>query len=108
MTPQQALLATRRAVQSVGQQIQIRRAGVTPDATTWARPTGRPSVQMVGGIQQTVTRLIVLVDSLAGLLPLTTNDSAILDGKTLAISDVDDVTRRIAGTLIALELDVVG
>lgn len=108
MTPQAALASTRRAVQSVGEEIQIRRDGVSPDVTTWARPIGKPSVAMVGEIQQKVTRLIVLVDTLATLLPITTNDSAIVAGKIMAIAEVDDRTRRIGGTLIAIEMDVVG
>jgi hypothetical protein len=42
------------------------------------------------------------------LLPITTNDKIVIRGKELAIKAVDDNTRRIGTTLIALTLQVGG
>jgi hypothetical protein len=90
-----------------GETVFIHRDGIA-DTPALARPFGQPSVRMVGEIQQKVRRLVVLVDDvLSPLLPLTSNDFLVMRGKTLAIEDVDDDTRRINGILIGLELTVV-
>ena len=46
--------------------------------------------------------------ALADLLPLTTADKLVVRGRECAIKAVDGDTRRIGGTLIALELQVAG
>jgi hypothetical protein len=53
-------------------------------------------------------RVIALVDTLSSILPVTISDKCVVRGKELAIKAVDDNTRRIGGTLIALELQVGG
>jgi hypothetical protein len=64
--------------------------------------------EIVGSVVQGDRRVIALVDALGALLPLTTADKLVIRGREVAIKAVDDNTRRVAGTLIALELQVQG
>ena len=52
--------------------------------------------------------MIALVDTLSAILPLTNDDKLVIRGAEVAILAVDDETRRIHGTLIALEIQVRG
>ena len=124
MTPAAALDMHRRFLLKVGEDIVIRRyTGTgTPrpkvEATIRARVMGYEPKELVGSIVQGDRKIIALVDpsaavpagmvALSALLPLTTNDKAVVRGKELAIKAVDDNTRRIAGTLIALEIQAAG
>jgi len=97
-----------------GEDVIIRRyAGSAPsrraaDVTTRARVMGYAPQQIIGSVIQGDVRVIALVDTLSGLLPLTTNDKVVIRGVEKAIRAVDDNTRRVAGTLIALEIQVRG
>lgn len=108
------MAATRRAINLTGEDIAIRRftGSGTPrphlDTTTRARVVGYAPHELVGTIVQGDRKVIALVDTLTDVLPVTTNDKAVIRGKEVAIKAVDDNTRRIAGTLIALELQVGG
>lgn len=104
---------------AVGEDIVIRRysgpAGPDrpyTDTVARARVTGYQPRDLVGGIVQGDRRVIVLVDTLGALLPIVpgrdSDDRAVVRGKELTILAVDDSTRRIGGTLIALELQVRG
>jgi hypothetical protein len=54
-------------------------------------------------------KIIALVDTLSAILPVTVADRVILDdAKELAILDAGDRKRRIAGVLIALEMECEG
>ncbi|WP_249225651.1 hypothetical protein [Tardiphaga alba] len=114
MTPAAALDMHRRFIQEVGEDILIRRYTGTgsprpkTDTATRARVMGYEPKELVGSIVQGDRKIIALVDDLAGILPITTNDKAVVRGKELAIKAVDDSTRRIAGTLIALEIQAGG
>jgi hypothetical protein len=114
MTPQQALTATRRALNLVGEDIAIRRftGSGSPrphtDTTTRARVIGGNAPDLVGQITQATSKVIALVDNLSSILPLTTNDKAVIRGKEWAIKSIDDDTRRVGGVLIAIELEVIG
>lgn len=124
MTPKQALAMHRRQFAAHGEDILIRRysgAG-TPrpkvEATVRARVMGYEPKELVGTIVQGDRKIIALVDpdamvpsgmvALSTLLPLNNNDKAVVRGKELAIKAIDDNTRRIAGTLIALEIQAAG
>lgn len=101
----------------VGEEINIRRYSGSGlgrtyvDTSVKARVTGYNPDELVGGIQQGDRNMVVLVEDLVNggfVLPVTPNDKVMLRGKELAIMAVDDSTRRIAGTLIALELQCRG
>lgn len=82
------------------------------DVVARARVVGYQPRELVGGIVQGDRKVIVLVDALGDLLPLvdgaSSNDKVVVRGDELGIIAVDDSTRRIGGTLIALELQVRG
>lgn len=109
-----ALAQHQAFIGEIGEDIAIRRytGSGTPrpytDTTTRARVMGYQPSQLVGPIVQGDRRVIALVDTLSSILPVTTNDKAVVGGTLLAIKAVDDNTRRIGGTLIALELTVGG
>lgn len=110
MTPAEALALHRAFINEQGEDVIVRRysgtgvARVPADVTTKARVIGYAPGQLVGGIVQGDVKVIALVDTLSGLLPLTTNDKLVIRGAEKAIKGVDDNTRRIQGTLIALEI----
>lgn len=114
MTPEQALAATRRAINLTGEVVSIRRftGSGTPrphtDTATQARVIGYQPNELIGSIVQGDRKVIALVDSLSSVLPVTTIDKLVIRGKEVAIKAVDDNTRRIQGTLIALEITVSG
>lgn len=124
MTPAAAIDMHRRFLAEVGEDIVIRRyTGTgTPrpkvEATVRARVMGYEPKELVGTIVQGDRKILALVDpdatvasgmvALSTLLPLNNNDKAVVRGKELAIKAIDDNTRRIAGTLIALEIQAAG
>jgi hypothetical protein len=76
-----------------------------------ARTVGYLPDELVGNILQGDRKMIVFADDLTGsgfTLPVTNNEKVVVRGKELAILAVDDSTRRVNGTLIALELQVRG
>jgi hypothetical protein len=124
MTPAQALDSHRKFITEDGTEIIIRRytgAG-TPrpkaEAKALARVMGYAPHELVGPIVQGDRKIIVLNDpaatvvggfvSLASLLPLTTNDKVVVRGKEMAVLSSDEDTRRLAGVLIAIELQARG
>lgn len=81
------------------------------DAPCLARVMGYAPEQLAGTVQQGDTRLIVMADDLVASgfpLPLTDSDTVIVKGKPLDIKGVDDRTRRVAGKIIAYELQARG
>lgn len=108
MTPEEALASHRSLIGEVGETVYVKRTGVTPDTATTARVMNYQASQLLGPITQGDRKVIALVDALTSLLPLTTNDKLVVRGKTLAIKAIDDNTRRIGGTLIALEITAGG
>ncbi len=112
-----------------GEDILIRRyTGSGPvrpktEARVRARVTGLESATLIGAIVQGKCQIIALNDPdaalpdgmvpLTSLLPLVTNaDKVVLlrDGreKELSIEAVDDNTRRVGGTLVALQIQASG
>jgi len=114
MTPAQALESHRRALNEVGRDIIIRRwtgptgARVATDVTTRARVMGYAPEKVVGAVQVGDRKVIALADSLSSLLPLLDSDKVLIDGTEFGIRFIDDQTRRIAGVLIALEIQIAG
>ncbi len=106
MTPAEALASYQRIMSRVGETIYVKR-GLTSTATT-ARVMNYDHEPLVGPITQGDRKVIALVDTLSSLLPLTVNDKLVVRGKTLAIKAIDDNTRRVGGTLIALEIQACG
>lgn len=114
MTPSEALASHRSFINEVGETVYVRRYSGTPpsltsvDTATKARVMEYQAREIVGPITEGDRKVIALVDDLSGVLPLTLNDAVVVRGKELAIKAIDDNTRRIGGTLIALELRVGG
>ncbi len=124
MTPATALGQYRRFIAEVGETILVRRysgtgAGRTKaEAQILARITGYQPRELVGPVVQGDRKVIALNDpaaavpdgmvSLASLLPLSNEDKLVIRGIETAIKAVDDNTRRIAGVLIALEIQASG
>lgn len=114
MTPSEALESHRRVLNDVGRDIIVRRwsgpsdARVHTDVTTRARVIGYAPEKVVGAVEVGDRKVIALVDSLSSMLPLLDSDKVVIDGVEFGIRFVDDQTRRIAGTLIALEIQIAG
>ncbi|ODM77792.1 hypothetical protein [Bradyrhizobium elkanii] len=120
MTPDESLEQHRRALQEHGQSIIVRRwsgpanARVPTEAVALGRPFGLKAEQLVGGIKAGDIKVILLNDPaavvpegkvpLSALLPLTSTDKLVLDGREISVKFPDDMTRRIAGVVIALEI----
>lgn len=104
----------KRTMGMVGENIAVRRfSGSGPsrthaDTSVRGRVTGYEPKELVGSIQQGDRKVICLVDTLGSVLPVTTGDALMIRGKQLAIITVDDNTRRVSGTLIALEIQARG
>lgn len=127
------LLAQYRAkIAKSGQWIAMRRYAGTPPSRTWVDTLTRAYVryygskELIGSIVQGDVSAIALVDTLSGILPVTTNDKLVLgfvgfdvpgttptltgghvsNGKETAIKNA--MKRDPGGTLIALEIHAVG
>lgn len=109
-----ALALYKRSFARVGENIAIRRfsgAGASrthADTTVRARVTDYDPSELNGDVVQGDRKVICLVDTLTSILPVTTDDKIVLRGSELTIVKADDSTRRVAGILIALELQARG
>lgn len=114
MTPAESLASHRAFMAELGETVTVRRySGTGPgrphvDTAAQARVTGYTPQDLVGTIVQGDRKLIMLVDTLAAVLPLSTTDKLVIRGREVRIKAVDDNTRRIAGVLIALEIQAEG
>ena len=110
----QLLVQYRTKINQIGEDVVFRRftGSGTPrphtDVTAKARVMGYHASELVGPIVQGDRKVIAMAEDLSSLLPITTNDKLVVRGKELAIKSVDDSTRRIGTTLIALTLQVSG
>jgi hypothetical protein len=105
----------RRFINAGGEDVLVRRytgaagsARPKTDTAARARVVGDQRDQVVGSIQVGDSKVIMLVDTLGGLLPLTLADKVVIRGTERAIKSIDDNTRRYNGVLIALEIQVAG
>lgn len=114
MTPEETLRATTSAIEAVGETISVRRwSGLGSSRTkteiaTKGRMMAYSPDQIVGSVTQGDQKVILLTASIVSLLPLTTSDKIVVRGRELAIKAIDDNTRRVGGTLIALEIQAAG
>lgn len=111
MTPAESLAQHRAFIGEDGENVTVRRYAADrskTDIVTKARVIGYLPQQLVGAIVQGDRKVIALVDTLSGLLPLTNADKLVIRGRELAIKSIDDNTRRVAGVLIALEIQAGG
>jgi hypothetical protein len=119
MTPDEARAMYRDQFDLHGEDIAIRRYSGTGVGRTYvdrpcrARVTGYAPEELVGGITQGDRRVIVLAEDLGGESPpfiIMKSDKvwAPRFPNELSIQGVDDNTRRIAGELIAYELQTRG
>ena len=111
----QLLVQYRTKINQIGEDVVFRRftGSGTPrpktDVTAKARVMGyKTGDNLLGPIVQGDRKVIAMAEDLSSLLPITTNDKLVVRGKELAIKSVDDSTRRIGTTLIALTLQVGG
>lgn len=118
MTPAAAKAAYRRALPGVGETVTIRRysgvgnaRAVAASAEVRARVVAGDGLQLVGQVQETRRKVIILAEDLAAAavtLPLRPTDRLAIRGEEVGIVSIDDNTRRVAGELIAYELTVRG
>lgn len=120
------LRAYRAAMTRVGAVVTVRRysgkgaaRSIAAQADAMARVTGYEPHEIVGDVRQGDRKVILLVDpdaaiaggkvALSTLLPLSSmTDRLLLSGAEFEIHAVDDQARRVAGELVALELQVRG
>lgn len=107
------LAVYQKQINRLGQAIAIRRyTGTGPgrtyvDTATMAYVRNYASSELVGAIMQGDQVAITLVEDLASILPVTTNDKFVISGETeKAIKNVRK--RRVGGVLIALEIHAAG
>jgi hypothetical protein len=116
MDAAQARRDYREMIADVGEVITLRRnvpSGAPIEAQVLARVTGYQPKDLVGGIKQGDSRLIVLAEDVEAKgfpVPFSTggSDKAIIRGKTQNIELVDDRTRRVGGVLIAYDITARG
>jgi hypothetical protein len=117
MTPTEILTAYRQMVGEVGEDVVVRRYSGTgsnrpkTDVTIKARVMDFDRSELVGTIVEGSRKIIALAEDIeaGGIsLPIRTEDFVVVRGKQMAITAVDDSTRRVGGTLIALEITAKG
>lgn len=114
MNAAEALASYQAMLAEVGETVSVRRFSGAPPSRTSADTSATGRVmdyrphELTGLVQQGDRKVILLVDALGALLPLTTADKLVVRSREMAIIAIDDNTRRIGGTLIALELQARG
>ena len=81
------------------------------DTPCMARVQTYQAAELVGAIQQGDRRVIVMADDLVAagfVLPVTSADKLLIDGKETAVQDADHTTRSLGGICIAIEIRVRG
>lgn len=117
MTPERTRDSYRRALAAAGEMVTVRRyVGTGSDrpvveAPVAARVTGYAPSELVGNIRQGDRKVILLAEDLERRqfpLPLRAGDKVVVGGRELNVEYADDQTRRVAGVLIAYELQARG
>lgn len=112
MDAAQALRDYREMITDVGQDVAIRRyVGTGPsrtssDVSTKAYVRSYRSDELIGSIAQGDQVAITLVEALTAILPVTTSDFLVVNGREYAIKN--PMKRVMSGTLIALEIHAKG
>lgn len=117
MTPEETIAGYRRAFQPNSTALVRRYSGSgagrphSDSSAILARDMDYQPAELTATVLQGDRKVILFAQDLVDsgfALPLTTNDRIVIGGKELAIVRLDDRTRRVAGTLIAYELQVRG
>lgn len=114
MTPSDARATYARLFDETGETVLLRRQSPSgaQDYPVRARIVGYTAQEIAAGVQQGARKVIVLaedVESSGFPVPIKTRfDAVIAHGLSMTVQMVDDSTRRVAGTLIAYELQVIG
>jgi hypothetical protein len=106
----------RRQLEQTGETVTLRRvnsSGPPTDVPVLARVAGFSPQELVGGVNVGDRKIIILAEDVetSGFpVPIKAGgtDKIMVRGKSLTILDVDDSTRRIAGTLVAYEIRASG
>lgn len=112
MTPDQALQQVRQMVNARGQSVAIRRYTGTGSTRTFVDTPTKAFVrnygsnEIIGSIVYGDQKAVVLVDGLAAILPVTTNDKLVIGTKECAIKN--PAKRVLSGVLIALDVQAAG
>lgn len=101
----------RRQMACSGEAVTFRRGNgpAGRNITVRARVTAFDAHELVGDIQQTDTKLVVMAEDLTFDPPFVKGDRVLIHGKTMTVvGPPNDKTRRVAGVLIAYEFAVRG
>ena len=117
MTPSEARAEYRSMLSEIGEDVYIRRYTGTGtsrpffEAKARARVTAYEATELVGTVVQGDRKVIVLSEDLEEAqfpLPILVSDKCVVEGKELAILAPDRFTRRLAGEVIAYEIQCRG
>lgn len=117
MTPAETTDSYRRALAVGGEVVTVRRYVGTGasrpliEAEVAARVTGYAPSELAGNIRQGDRKVILLHDDLVRRqfpVPVKAGDKVVVGGRELNIEYPDDQTRRVAGVLIAYEIQARG
>jgi len=117
MTPAEARAEHRSMLSEIGEDVYIRRYYGTGtsrpffEAKVQARVSAYDATELVGTVVQGDRKIIVLSGDLEEAqfpLPILVSDKCIVEGKELAILSPDRFTRRLAGEVIAIEIQCRG
>ena len=113
MSPEEATQMHQSLINENGQAIKLRRyAGngaaraIVFDLDTQAFVRTYGKSEIMGSVIQGDQSMVTLVDTLTAMLPLTTNDFAVVNGLEYSIKN--PIKRVVAGVLIAYELHTEG
>lgn len=109
MEPASARAMYRRQMRN-GETLTLKRISPAVECTVRGRAMGYAPHELTEGILQGDSRVIVMAEDVTGFTPpLRKGDKVVLsDGRQRNIEAVDSMTRRVAGELIAYELQVRG
>lgn len=116
MTPAEAKQTLRAFLAEYGEDVIVRRYTGAGESraetvvTVRARIVGYTPAELIGAIAAGDRRVIMCIDGLEDLLPLSLDGNDVIEvrGKEQSLKAIDDNTRRINGELIGLELQVRG
>lgn len=115
ITAAEARRRYRRMLAVVGETVTVRRYTGTGSprphtdvAGVQAKLRGYAPAELVGGIKQGDTEIILLAEDVAALVPLRKDDKIVIGTKEFNIEAVDDKTCRVGGTTVAVVVQVRG
>lgn len=97
----------RRMLTAYGEAMTLRRVSPLTECTVQGRAMGATASELTEGVIQTVSRVVVMAEDVT-FDPKKGDKLVLSDGRVRNIEAVDSMTRRVAGELIAYELQVRG